>query len=182
MVCVFADGLIGSGGQHMKIQLLDPDGRPRYDDVNDPDTYQWRAPGEVIGWRVACECSTSEPRRHVLLDTLWTRVWNPADEDLAAHRIYAGDPSSAVAADVDDREDLQPFFRREWHQHIAPDTTVHAIATLSQELRHVEAKLDDAVAEARNAGVSWDKIGRAVGITRQAAQKRWGRGTSSAVD
>lgn len=47
------------------------------------------------------------------------------------------------------------------------------IRTLGEELQKIEAQLDNAVAMARAEGISWDKIGRAFGITRQGAQKRW---------
>lgn len=38
--------------------------------------------------------------------------------------------------------------------------------------RHADA-LDRAVRSARQAGVGWADVGRAVGISRQAAQQRW---------
>ncbi|WP_245953734.1 hypothetical protein [Arthrobacter silvisoli] len=50
---------------------------------------------------------------------------------------------------------------------------LHTVGTLSRSLKDLEAHLDDTVASARASGVSWDKIGRAVGITRQGAQRRW---------
>lgn len=42
---------------------------------------------------------------------LWTRVWDPAEEDFAAGRIYAGDPKSDEPEYVSDREDLEPLFQ-----------------------------------------------------------------------
>ena len=39
--------------------------------------------------------------------------------------------------------------------------------------RHADRGLADAALSARAAGASWTQIGRAVGITRQAAQQRW---------
>ncbi|WP_434374293.1 hypothetical protein [Paenarthrobacter sp. FR1] len=54
---------------------------------DDPSTPAWRPPSQVVGWKVACSC---EPhRKHVIMDQLWTRVWDPAEEDLARSRIYA---------------------------------------------------------------------------------------------
>lgn len=107
------------------------------------------------------------------MDQLWTRVWDPAEEDLTRHRIYAGDPSSDDAAYVNDREDLEPLFLDQWRFHIAPDLHLHTISTLGGQLKTIENQLDDAVAAARADGLSWDKIGRAFGITRQGARKRW---------
>ncbi|MDP9888753.1 hypothetical protein [Pseudarthrobacter enclensis] len=170
VVSVFADGMYGSGGRYMEINLMTPDGRP-VSHENDPDSDAWRPPSQVVGWRVACSCVPF--REHVILDPLWTRVWDPADEDIAAGRIYAGPPDSADAADISDRENLEPVFLQVWQGHVAPEVSLHTIGTLSQTLKDLEAQLDDAVAAARAAGVSWDKIGRAFGISRQGAQKRW---------
>jgi hypothetical protein len=114
-----------------------------------------------------------------VMDQLWTRVWDPADEDHARHRIYAGDPSSDDAAYVSDRGDLEPLFIDQWHRHIAPDLHVHTISTLGDQLKNIESQLDNAVAAARADGLSWDKIGRAFGITRQGARKRWDKQSAS---
>jgi hypothetical protein len=45
------------------------------------------------------------------------------------------------------------------------------LLTLAQE---VEAAIDAAVAGLRRAGYSWAEIATRVGVTRQAAQQRWG--------
>ncbi|MEV7458181.1 hypothetical protein ACIQGM_20445 [Pseudarthrobacter sp. NPDC092200] len=177
VVCVFADGMYGSGGRYMEINLMTPDGRPVASE-NEPGSDAWRPPSQVVGWRVACSCVPF--REHVILDPLWTRVWDPSDEDLATGHIYAGPPASA--ADISDREDLEPLFLDVWHRHVAPDLSLHTIRTLSRNLKDLEAQLEDAVADARAAGVSWDKIGRAFGISRQGAQKRWETLSAAAAD
>jgi len=178
VACVFADGLYGSGGRWMEIDLMTPDGRPVAHET-DPDRRAWRPPSQVVGWRVACSCDPF--REHVILDPLWTRVWDPDDEDVSAGLIYAGPPASADAADISDREDLEPVFLDVWHRHVAPDLSLHTIGALSRSLKELEAQLDDAVTAARLAGVSWDKIGRAFGISRQGAQKRWENVSAAAV-
>lgn len=170
VVCVFADGLYGSGGRWMEINLMMPDGQPVAHE-SDPERGAWRPPSQVVGWKVACSCVPF--RQHVILDPLWTRVWDPADENVGERRVYAGPPASADAADISDREDLEPLFLEVWRRHIAPDLSLHTIGTLGRSLKDLEAQLDDAVEAARSAGVSWDKIGRAFGISRQGAQKRW---------
>ncbi|WP_245953736.1 hypothetical protein [Arthrobacter silvisoli] len=142
---------------------MTPDGRPVAHE-NDPGNIAWRPPSQVVGWRVACSCDPF--RKHVILDPLWTRVWDPVDEDLAAGRVYAGPPVSVDAADMGDRKDLESLFLDVWQRHVAPDLSVHTIRTLSQSLKDIESKLDGAVATARASGVSWDKIGRALGISR----------------
>ncbi|MCX8456564.1 MULTISPECIES: hypothetical protein [Paenarthrobacter] len=171
VVCVFADGMYGAGGKHRQISLMAADGRTIWENGNDPDSVVWRPPSQVVGWKVACSC---EPhRKHIIMDQLWTRVWDPAEEDLTGRRIYAGDPSSDDAAYVSDREDLEPLFIEQWHQHIAPELHLRTISALGEQLKQIEAQLDKAVAAARSDGLSWDKIGRAFGITRQGARSRW---------
>lgn len=146
---------------------MTPDGKTIWEN----DDLAWRPPSQVVGWKVACSC---EPhRKHVIIDQLWTRVWDPAEEDFTHRRIYAGDPSSDDAAYVSDREDLEPLFLDQWRFHIAPDLHLHTISVLGQELKKLEAQLGEAVAAARSDGLSWDKIGRAFGITRQGARSRW---------
>ncbi|MGP0225136.1 hypothetical protein [Paenarthrobacter sp. NCHU4564] len=171
VVCVFADGMYGSGGKHMQISLMTPDGKAVWENDDDPNAVAWRPPSQVVGWKVACSC---EPfTKHVILDPLWTRVWDPAEEDFAGGRIYAGDPSSDDPEYVSDREDLEPLFIERWRQHLAPELYLHTISTLGGELKKIEAQLDQAVAAARAEGISWDRIGRAYGVTRQGARKRW---------
>jgi len=171
VVCVFADGIYGAGGKHRQINLMTPGGRTIWENDTDPDSVAWRPPSQVVGWKVACSCAPH--RKHVIMDQLWTRVWDPTEEDLARRRIYAGDPASDDATYVSDREDLEPLFLEQWHCHIAPDRHAHTISTLGEQLKKIETQLDEAVAAARADGLSWDKIGRAYGITRQGARKRW---------
>lgn len=171
VVCVFADGMYGAGGKHRQISLMTPDGNTIWENDDDPDSVAWRPPSQVDGWKVACSC---EPRRkHVVMDQLWTRVWDRAEEDLTRRRIYASDPSSNDATYISDREDLEPLFVAQWHLHIALDLHLHTISTLGDQLKQIEHQLDEAVTAARSDGLSWDKIGRAYGITRQGARKRW---------
>ena len=59
------------------------------------------------------------------------------------------------------------------HRHVAPDVSLHRIRTLDGGLKELEAQLDEAVVTAWAGGVSWEKIGRAFGISWQGAQKRW---------
>lgn len=96
-----------------------------------------------------------------VLDRLWTQVWDRAEEDLTRRRIYAGNPPSVDPTYVSDREDLEPLFREQWYFHVAPDLHLHTISTLGEQLKQLEAQLDQAVAAARSDGLSWEKIGRA---------------------
>lgn len=51
---------------------------------------------------------------------------------------------------------------------------VQAVADCAAALGTASAKLDVAVSVARAMGATWPEIGRAVGISRQAAAQRWG--------
>ena len=171
VVCVFADGMYGVSGKHRQITLMTAAGKTIWEDGTNPDSVAWRPPSEVVGWKVAC---SSEPfNKHVVLDPPWTRVWDPADEDFTGGRIYAGDPSSDDPEYVSEREDLEPLFIERWKQHLAPDLYLRKITSLHQEIEKVETQLNEAVTAARIEGLSWEKIGGALGITRQGARQRW---------
>lgn len=49
-----------------------------------------------------------------------------------------------------------------------------AIIAANEHLAAAESELHDAVTAARNAGNSWTIIGAALGVTKQAAQQRFG--------
>ncbi|WP_238703538.1 hypothetical protein [Arthrobacter sp. TS-15] len=96
LVCVFAGGMYGSGGRYMEIDLMTPDGRA-VGHEEDLARAAWRPPSQVVGWRVACSCVPF--RENVILDPLWTRVWDPADEDVgrgAYLRRTAGRPRRVI--------------------------------------------------------------------------------------
>jgi DNA-binding Lrp family transcriptional regulator len=59
---------------------------------------------------------------------------------------------------------------------VRPDEA-HAIdvKVRAEILEAAEKQLNMAVARARGAGVSWERIGEAVGISRQAATERFGK-------
>jgi hypothetical protein len=52
---------------------------------------------------------------------------------------------------------------------------VSRVATAAANADAAAADLDAAVADARNAGATWDQIGRAAGMARQSAWRRWGK-------
>ena len=53
------------------------------------------------------------------------------------------------------------------------DPVLARIAVAQMRLRAAERALDGAVMAARNAGLSWQAIGDALGMTRQGANKRF---------
>lgn len=51
---------------------------------------------------------------------------------------------------------------------------------LANAARRLDAKLHEAVGLCRERGLTWDRIGGALGVTRQAAQQRFGKSEGSA--
>ncbi|WP_257181593.1 hypothetical protein [Corynebacterium cystitidis] len=51
---------------------------------------------------------------------------------------------------------------------------LRAIVKAAEQVDHATRELDRAVQEARDAGNSWTVIGAALGVSRQAAQQRFG--------
>ncbi|CCG03091.1 hypothetical protein [Blastococcus saxobsidens] len=69
----------------------------------------------------------------------------------------------------------------EWLDNLDPSkldfrdaTHVRRIIAANEDLAAAEHRLREAVADARAAGDSWVMIGAALGVTRQAAQQRFG--------
>lgn len=56
----------------------------------------------------------------------------------------------------------------------AEDAWLHRLDRLTEAAHIIEAMQADAVTRARTAGHSWAKIGNALGMTKQAAQQRYG--------
>lgn len=53
-----------------------------------------------------------------------------------------------------------------------------SLARTARRLRSLERDIEFSVSAARAAGVPWSVIGEALGVTRQAAQQRYGRSAS----
>jgi hypothetical protein len=55
------------------------------------------------------------------------------------------------------------------------EVTLDLIAAADRRNRNTELELRLHVAQARKAGIWWEEIGAALGVTEQAAQQRFGR-------
>jgi hypothetical protein len=69
-----------------------------------------------------------------------------------------------------------------WADELDPDTAevedisdLRAVAEAADAVRRDEARLTERVAEARGHGRSWNQIAPALGVSRQAARKRFGK-------
>lgn len=61
--------------------------------------------------------------------------------------------------------------------HTATGDHLHDLAQLATQRAELDHRIAARVAQAREAGRTWEQIGAALGVTKQAAQKRY-RGTS----
>lgn len=118
---------------------------------------------EVQGWRSACICGWSGP--------LWERVHSVGLEDRARRKIFV--PKGGFA---DATQELEDAIGDEWRRHCAPVQAGDAIAAAARDYAEAGRALAGAVAAARALDVPWSEIGRAAGMSRQAAHERWGGG------
>ncbi|WP_051425905.1 hypothetical protein [Jiangella gansuensis] len=105
---------------------------------------------------------------------MYVRLERPAGE---ARRRSRAEDCEARRVHVD-RERPHPPERVDdavyvgWTIHIAPDRAVAEVERAADDVTDANRRLNEAVVFARAAGAS---IGDAVGISRQAANERWGR-------
>ena len=171
----FADGQRGLGTSGGDI----PDDQIAVEAL-DGGSYRTRPAGEVVGWRVVCDCylRARAARTEVWVsDHLWTRVPSPMQHDPNALRIHADD---ADVVDAGHGDDLEEAARLLWRrEHIDAIDAAVAIKAAVGTVRSAQDALDDTVRAARQRGLSWAKIGAAAGVTAQAAHERWSKLTDS---
>lgn len=138
--------------------------------------YRCRPAAEVIGWRIICDCYTEPWQMKPTVwigPQLWKRVPSKALENLSAAKVFATDTD---VVDVGWREDVQDATRAYWRrEHMAEADAFAAIRTASRSVKEATAALSEAVAAARNAGLSWSKIGEAAEMSGQSAHERWSK-------
>ncbi|UKA56682.1 hypothetical protein LFT45_22665 (plasmid) [Arthrobacter sp. FW305-BF8] len=61
----------------------------------------------------------------------------------------------------------------EWLEYLASVGAVDGVVAAARGYAQAGQRLDKTVAAAKAAGATWAEIGRAAGITRQAAHERW---------
>ncbi|GAA4667553.1 hypothetical protein GCM10023197_23450 [Gordonia humi] len=136
----------------------------------------WRPAGEVVGWRVVCDCEhetqTISPTRSQWVSTdLWVRVPSPSLEDVAAGRIFAGDDATS---DLEFREDVADAAKAIWRsQHIRLVDVDEEIALALAAHRAAAVAIDVAITRGRRAGRTWEQIGRVAGMSAPGANSRW---------
>ena len=132
--------------------------------------YPSRHPEQTDGWRILCDCQPDEiPTSIGLIE----RAPTPEAEDLARGRVYARDEDVVTTLA---RDDVGMYAHWQWiSTHIAPEEVMTVLREAAAAAVESDAALDRAVIGARNAGHSWDAIGRAVNMSRQAAHARWSK-------
>jgi hypothetical protein len=76
-----------------------------------------------------------------------------------------------------ENDEYAAFVRRILHAHSrrAGDGDVEALALMLDLAEEIDTAMAEAFKDLRACGYSWAEIGSRLGITRQAAQQRWGR-------
>lgn len=93
----------------------------------------------------------------------------PLPDDLAlAHLRRSAPPDSGIGLF------LRAFPHAPFPLH-DPAQSLDALQAVAGLRRHLDEGADHAVLGARRAGASWAAIGRALGVSKQAAFERWGR-------
>ncbi len=114
----------------------------------------------IMSWRGACTCGWQ--------GELWQRVLTPAEGDFASRKEYCPPGGGAFVS-----ERVEDAVQDEWMIHITPSEAILGVEAAAREHRQAGHRLDKTVAAAKAAGASWTDIGRAAGISRQAAHERW---------
>ena len=80
--------------------------------------------------------------------------------------------------DVVENDEYAAFVRRAVRAHGRRVSTgdIEALTDLVLLSEHIDGAIGEAVSGLRNFGYSWADIATRLGVTRQAAQQRWGRG------
>lgn len=107
---------------------------------------------DVVAWQAHCECG-------------WTGVLRP----LSAER-----PEDMYERWREPTGEREEDFRLEWRAHVAPEVRTSRVTDLAAQIAGLQRDLTVAVAEARREGASWSDLGRALGVSKQAAQQRYG--------
>lgn len=146
----YADGKVSSGTSTSAGHYLDgykylPDEPGEMPGRIDPAYL--RPYDQVTGWLPRCSCG-------------WSGTEVPVAEDAGKWR----EPS-------DDQEDA---LMDEWRRHIAPFTRTARVRDLADRVAELSSDLAAAVREAKGQGASWTDLGRALGVSKQAAQQRYG--------
>ncbi|MFJ9558375.1 hypothetical protein ACIRPH_31595 [Nocardiopsis sp. NPDC101807] len=118
------------------------------DDGTATSTWSREIAERVTGWQAGCECGT------------WTSM---RSYDRADHPSPNGTEPSQV----------EEWLSCAWEEHVLIDVPELRLHTLAARRSGTAAAVDAEVQTLRVRGVPWERIGAAVGMTRQSAWERW---------
>jgi len=158
VVCVFADGYTGASYQDQFV-FASSDNTGAH--VHDPER---RPERDVMSWRATCECGWRGAD--------WERSFTLDDENLGARKFY----SSEALLD----EDGETRVLRDWEHHLQLERRVPAVRAAATELKDAQRRLDEAILNARTGTdpLTWETLGRALGMTRQSVHEKYGSRTA----
>lgn len=167
----FADGHRASTGNRLGPVVT------LFDDLGTMLGRQQRRDGDVIGWRVCCECWPGQS----WVGPMFAKVEHAAEQDLDAGRIHL--PAGESPMVVPNREDVRQAAIAAWRAgHIAATSTLTVIRDARAQMAAAQSRMDDAAALARLTGNSWHEISQAAGVDAEEAERRWGAlGVSDSV-
>lgn len=136
------------------------------------ESYRTRPAGEVVGWRIACNCSAANGRgQTVWSGSFFQRAPTKALEDIDGGHLWAPDDQ---VIDISGREDVESRVLELWQRdHLGTAQAIETVRRAAAAAIRAATELDQSVATARRLGMSWDAIGRAAGMTKQSAHQRW---------
>lgn len=130
----------------------------------DPPRFETRSASEVVGWRIQCDCRSSDdgqplPASHRWQSGLISRVAFPLSEDVTAGRVYAADDDIVL---VQDRGDVADLVRSMWNeQHVRPDDALRILKEARARAARANRDLERAMASAIELGMDARAIERA---------------------
>lgn len=139
------------------LELVPVDGDPEREEPVSSDRVRWWIPQCTCGWR----------------GSIWERVTELHWASDATRRGWR--PLGDVG---DEPQHVEESAHAEWRRHLEPQEASAAVSRAAEAVAVHQRHLEEAVLEARRLGLSWERIGAAAGISRQAAHERWGRLTT----
>lgn len=140
----------------------------------DEASYETRPAAECIGWRIVCDCSFqgAHSRSTRWVSDLFPRVPSPKAHRPEAGRFWVADGDVAFVSDGP----LEEAFLAAWHRlHLVGKDSLIRLEQAQAAVKEAETQLREAVATARHHGASWEAVGQATGVSRQAAHERWAK-------
>ena len=134
----------------------------------------------AVGWTTCAEAAAEHLQPHQAADDRHSSPGIPPDETIpaasSARPAVNRDLTSRRPRRVTENDEFAAFARRvlrAWARRVAAGD-IDAIADMAAAAAELDTAMRQAVAGLRGKGYSWADIATRLGVTRQAAQQRWG--------